>query len=87
MFVLRQINKDGLQTNLSLGEEYSITHKERSPDSFQFQVDELKDFPQKDQCYAVISFNNGSEWWPLYQNFQYYIMTGGGKTFDNVTFR
>ena len=80
-FILRRIDKNGVETDTMLGGFYSFIDKEKSPDVFnevskEWVADDLKD------CYAVITFFEKSVM-PLYEGSNYYIMTDTGGTVAN----
>lgn len=84
MFILRQINKQGREFNLSLGENYSII---RSKDEEDFKQVLGKEQPEHTHIFAVVQFCNskGNESsCPLYDSFDYYVMTETGKTFQAI---
>lgn len=92
MFILRQFDGEDLEFNLSLGDHYHITYKEKNKDKFDvfaLGIDGKGQFHEYDKCYAFVTHVNSGkqESWPLYKGHRYYIMTGGGETFDNLTLR
>jgi len=87
MFILRQITKHGLESNLCLGERYQIAHKEHNTDEFERELGVTVTHPDQDDIHAIISYSNGSDSHPLYKNFYYYIMTESGRTFANVSYK
>ena len=81
-FILRRI-ENGIETDTMLGGFYSYIEKEKSPENFneitkEWDADDLKD------CYAVITFFEES-FIPLYEGFNYYVMTDTGGTVANRT--
>ena len=89
MFILREYSELHPVYNLSLGEDYSVIY--RSSDLTEFKTSCLffweKEEAIPDECYALVIFNHGSRVHPLYQGMKYYIMTGSGSTFDNLTWK
>lgn len=96
MFTLRRFTGNGVQMNQAVGNEYTFIHRERNPEDFKLSfeiyfekahvadLDPTADNDTKD-CYAFVV--NGSFVQPLYKQQESFIMTAGGKTFDNVSFR
>lgn len=86
MFILRRISKDGLEINTSLGSYYVLVYAETNKNEFE---DTIKLWSEEDRAgiYAIITYNDGADIMPLYDGSNYYIMTGEGKTFDNITKR
>ncbi len=91
MFILRQISKEGIESNSIIGDSYNFIHKDINYREFckTFELtfeksyeEDLKDDNAK-TCYAFIS--NGVFMRPLYKGNSYFIMTEGGKTFSNVS--
>ena len=37
-----------------------------------------------ENCWGLLEYERGSEIYPLYQGFHYYIMTGNGETFEQI---
>lgn len=87
MFILRSFNSAGGQENLCLNEDYVIYLR----DTYQF--DEIaKDFrledSEKHHMALVYSTPGGkSKTKFLHQEESYFIMTPGGETFDNLTYK
>lgn len=96
MFTLRRYSGSGVQMNQMIGDGYTLIDRESNYDDFCktfeaiFQrkhvadLDETSDKDTKD-CYAFVC--NGSFVQPLYKNQKNFIMTSGGKTFDNVSYK
>jgi len=42
---------------------------------------------EKDDVYALITYDDGAKIMPLYKGSTNYIMTGDGETFDNVSYK
>lgn len=87
MFILRQINKEGLESNMCLGNRYSITNRDQHPVRFNESLGVTVTHPDQEKVFAIVSFNKGSDSYPLYEGQSYYIMTESGRTFANVTMR
>jgi hypothetical protein len=84
MFILRRITSKGLELNTCLGIEYVLVLKEVNESEFRDRVklwgeEDLKDL------YGVVCFDDGGSIMPLYKKSSYYIMTGDGKTFSNIS--
>jgi len=89
MFILREYSSKHPVSNLSLGEDYSVTYRSSDLPDFKTACElfwEKKEHIPK-ECYALVIYNNGTRVHPLYEGMKYYIMTGNGSTFDNLTFR
>lgn len=85
MFILRKIEKDGGQINVSLGEYYILINAESSPDRFNKLLKEQFKTESPDDVYAIICYSPGTNFRALSKNISYYIMTEGGKTFANIS--
>lgn len=97
MFVLRQTNKKSSECNHMLGDSYNFVSRETNPDEFRrtykihFEEDHKDDLDDVNStynsvnCHGFVVYNNGVDIYPLYKGFRYYVMTGDGKTFDNLT--
>lgn len=90
MFILRLIEKDGRESNLTLGRRYCIVYKVVS--EFEFEkcfnswLGECKTSAEiKENIFAFISANQGEDLIPLRKDQTIYVMTDGGKTFSNLT--
>jgi hypothetical protein len=97
MFTLRIII-DEIQTNESLGDNYTLVHREYNYEEFcrlyktVFGTDHVADTdPQSDNytksCYAFLSMEGLGKIRPLYKKQLYFVMTDSGKTFDNLTYK
>lgn len=77
---------DGQKHNKDIGDHYVLVdyHSEKFKET---SVIRFGDVPIPENCYAFIIYDKGSEIIPLWKNFHYYIMTGGGQTFENLTFK
>lgn len=98
MFTLRVINKEGLENNQVLGESYNMINRETNAEEFRktfkivFGKDHVADLDKTadnytKKCYAFVVSHEGSSVRPLYKDQSNYIMTGEGKTYDNVTYK
>lgn len=97
MFTLRRITGDRAEINDFIGESYTFIGRERSPKLF---AEIFKDIFKKDQAafdpkseepdnrvYAFVVYFPGTYRQALYANQEAYIMTSGGETFANVSFK
>lgn len=85
MFTLRRIDKEFGQINTKLGDYYSLVLKEQNPKQFK---EATKDWDGElvDKAYGVIIYDDPNGYiMALYSGSQYYIMTSGGETFDNIS--
>lgn len=87
MFVLRQFFKDGIVSNMTIGENYQVITKQNHKEDFDKLIGGVNSHPDQEKIYAILVYNDGSKTYPLYIGFIYYIMTDGGKTFENLTFK
>ena len=89
MFILREYSEKHPVYNISLGEDYSVIYRESNGIDFKTSCEKFwsreEDVPR--ECYALILYNSGCRVYPLYEGMKYYIMTGNGSTFDNLTFK
>ena len=86
MFVLRKIFGNGIENNYALGEHYQLILKETNSLEFDSLSKQVFD-SQDDECYGFVvgeDIKNPISLWVSQKN---YIMTDGGKTFDNLTYR
>ena len=85
MFILRRITAKGGEINTNLGDYYTLFLKDSSPEGFN-QTTKLWSEEDVNDLYGVICFGeNGESIMPLYLGSKYYIMTGDGQTFDNIS--
>jgi hypothetical protein len=82
-FILRRIDKDGVETDTMLGGFYSFISKEKSAEVFN-TVTSAWNGKDLEGVYAVITFFDDAIM-PLYQDSSYYIMTDSGGTIANRT--
>lgn len=84
MFVLRRILKrNGMESNTSIGSEYSAVLKHRNPDEFDEIIESYKLEVFADRMYGVIVYGDSSVY-PLYKNSDHYIMYNSGTTFEKI---
>lgn len=85
--ILREFAPDGPKHNKDIGDHYVLIDF-RVPDKFS-ETSRIRfgDVPTPENCYAFIIHSKGSEIIPLWKNSHYYIMTDGGQTFENLTFK
>lgn len=86
MFILRRITSQGLEANTSLGIEYVLVLKERNEEEFQERTKMWNEDALID-VYGIVCFEDGASIMPLYKKSSYYIMTGDGNTFSNISFK
>jgi len=88
--ILRTKFHDGYEVNRDIGKEYHLIGKEVSPAKFEESAKIVfKDNGSGllDDTYAFIVYKNGKHIDPLYKDFNYYILTEGGRLFANLTFK
>ena len=85
MLVLRRITSENLERNTVLGESYLLINAERNQKDFNESLEIMK--CDKEDVYGFIScsHNGGGKLIPLYKKSMYFIMTGNGQTFANIT--
>lgn len=86
MFVLRQIHPSGCQRNTFLGSSYKVISKNDGIAEFTKLSKEFWNEEDPVSTYAFIITDTGVTI-PLYMEESTYIMTEGGKTFDNLSHR
>ncbi len=97
-FILRKVYKDHTENNTILGDNYSFVHREYNYDEFNkafeacFEKNHVADDDTTSDnftknTYAFILSKDGSVITPLYKKQGNYIMTEGGKTFANLTYK
>jgi hypothetical protein len=88
MFILRKISGKGIEMNFSLGSSYTLVIEERNPNEFKEYLDNSYKrigAIASDKLYGIISDENGRRI-ELFKNQKNFIMTSGGKTFDNISY-
>lgn len=85
MFILRKVEKDGIEINQTIGEFYFYISKEKSPESFEHHR-KHNNFDKSENLYGFIILELGKAL-PLFSVTENYIMTESGKTFANISFR
>lgn len=86
MYTLRKLVED-VQHNQFLGSQYQVIDKETNPEQFHKASEIIFGEKVDDNCYAIIIYDYGSEFIPLYKCQSNYIMTESGKTFSNLTYK
>lgn len=89
-FILRTHSKQtGVQTNVALGNSYTLVNSEWAVEEFKRTNDSWKaaELHEPGELYAYILTEDGSDVVPLFKRCFNYVMTGDGKTFANVTFK
>jgi len=84
MYTLRTVFKENVQSNEHLGKHYTFVGKLESSEEFE-RTRALLQFNDDSNIYAFVTSEGGKEVYPLRNGFYYFIMTDGGKTFDNLT--
>jgi hypothetical protein len=95
MYTLRRITKEDLESNTSLGNEYSLINRETNYEKFRetfFKVFNEECTADSDntfakECYGFVVSQVGEKIHPLYKKQWNYIMTESGKTFSNLTYK
>ena len=83
MLILRRVLKGKLEINTCLGIEYVLVLKTENKEEFENRT---KLWSEKDleNLYGLVCFDNDAIM-PLYSDSSYYIMTGDGQTFSNIS--
>jgi len=96
-FILRSVYSDRTELNKSLGGDYQFIHRELNYNEFSNMFnavfertyvadnDDESDINTK-QIYAFV-VHDGGKAIPLNKDLTYFIMTEGGKTFANLSYR
>lgn len=96
-FILRSVFSDRTEQNKSLGGEYQFIHREINYSEFSNMFNALyerthvaDDDSEADintkQIYAFVVYDGGNTI-PLNKDIAYFIMTDGGKTFSNLSYK
>lgn len=83
MFILRKINRNGLEENFALGDSYSLILKDTNPKHFEDVLPINGHDRFKDEIYGFIAYD--VKYLMLFTEDHNYIMTENGKTFKNIT--
>lgn len=86
MFVLRRITSQNVERNTVLGESYILIDAKKNIEDYQKSLNVLKVSEDKD-IYGFISYDEGTKLIPLYKKSTYFVMTGNGNTFANISFK
>ncbi len=85
MFTLRKITGSSqAEMNFYLGRNYTLITKDRNPNDFKEACEKMQYDEKKDNVYGFVSDEEG-ESFALFSNQRNYIMTSGGKTYDNIS--
>lgn len=86
MFILRRITEEKVEQNIYLDLEYTLLLKDKNKKEFE---DWTKQWTEEDliDVYGIVCFEDSNSAVPLYLKNTYYIMTGEGKTFSNITYK
>lgn len=87
MFTLRIFEANGAETNLSLGEGYSLYREANNAMAFKNKHHELFNKPIEDKTMSAIIEGHNGLTVPLYYGRQCYVMNDSGKTFANLSFK
>jgi hypothetical protein len=87
MFVLRRITSNGSEINTPLKESYNLITEERNPEEYKTTLKVWIDLESDPDIYGFIVHNNGTDIIPLYKKSTYFVMTGSGQTFANITYK
>ncbi len=85
MYTLRFITNDNVEVNYSLGINYKVVDKEKSPKEFEKNMNIAEPINPKD-VYRFVVNEDGSHIFALYKKGIYCIMTDNGKMFDDLSF-
>jgi len=84
MFILRRVSKSKVEVNTILDVFYALVLKEKNKVEFEeatklWSEEDLKD------VYGLVCVEDTDTIMPLYKDSSYYIMTGDGQTFSNIS--
>jgi len=87
MFILRRITSESIEINECLGTRYVLILKERNNGEFEraAKIMNWDDADMTKDVYGFITYNNGANMMPLYQESSYFIMASDGKTVANIS--
>ncbi len=85
MFALRKVTEDGVETNIALGDGYTIVNRETSPSDFERAMG-AAGFDAADGIYAIVLTYRGVSI-PLYDTHGNYIVTENGATYCNLSYK
>ena len=87
MFILRRITSESIEINECLGARYVLILKERNNAEFEraAKIMNWDDADMTKDVYGFITYNNGANMMPLYQESSYFIMASDGKTVANIS--
>ena len=87
MFILRRITSESIEINECLGTRYVLILKERNNAEFEraAKIMNWDDADMAKDVYGFITYNNGANIMPLYQESSYFIMASDGKTVANIS--
>jgi len=96
MFVLREIWKDGEESNTILGKNYSLVYEDcKSTDDYDkyneqvkkvYGCNSLNEMNPKPNIYGFVLGEYGKVTLPLYKPVKNYIVMEIGKTFSNISY-
>lgn len=95
-FILRRVSGKNVQMNQIIGDGYTLIDRQINPNEFRdmfknvFNEEHVADLDKASndntkRCYAFVC--NDSFQQPLYMSQYNYIMTDGGKTFANLSYK
>ena len=86
MFYLRKVHKDTkTQSNMTLGDFYTVTHKDSSPEQFNHLLSKTVWMTDdaKEKCFCIVAGNHG-DFNPLFYTDENYIVTERGSTYEKI---
>jgi len=93
MYTLRKVPSSGVQINIVLGGNYAVVTRESNEKEFvrmyeaMHGCNENSSVTDDEDVYAILSSEGGKQFYALYKNQENYVMSEGGKTFSNLTFK
>ena len=84
MFILRRVTKSKLEVNTCLDVYYVLILKEKNKEDFDGHTKLWSEEDLKD-VYGLVCVDDTDTIMPLYKDSSYYIMTGDGQTFSNIS--
>lgn len=90
MYSLRKVSRDNVESNVFLGKNYSVLKKDHSPVEFENALEAYYGPKKNDELlldliYAFIDCN--CILYPLSKDYQNYIVSENGNTYQNLTFK
>ena len=86
MYHLRKIDKEGIEFNYALGEQYTVINREEHKDAFIKVVEAYFKKGVDDEVFAFLQ-NGFGNIYSLVKDGQAYVVTNTGSTYSNLTYK